>query len=150
MFEDMAKHLDEQKSEVHKLRLQLQAANRQTIEASRKASSNLAQFLEEEHASAQAERETLMSHIRGLLEDSSNKQNNRLKSKFDTLRTGISASGDSLEQATAQHDRHVDEWIFKEEQFAKDITSSKDEIKTRMQNDWEVRLTDTIWFAKGN
>lgn len=138
MFEDMAKHLDEQKSEVHKLRLELQAANRQTVEANRKASSNLAQVLEEEHASAQAERENLMSHIRGLLEDSSHKQNNRLKGKFDILRTDISASGDSLEQATAQHDRHIDEWIFKEEQFAKDITASKDEIKTRMQNDWET------------
>ncbi|CAI7649641.1 unnamed protein product [Penicillium crustosum] len=138
MFEDMAKHLDEQKSEVHKLRLELQAANRQTVEANRKASSNLAQILEEEHASAQAERENLMSQIRGLLEDSSHKQNNRLKGKFDTLRTDISASGDSLEQATAQHDRHIDEWIFKEEQFAKDITASKDEIKTRMQNDWET------------
>ncbi|KAJ6140369.1 hypothetical protein N7471_006855 [Penicillium samsonianum] len=138
MFEDMAKHLDEQKSEVHKLRLELQAANRQTVEANRKASSNLAQVLEEEHASAQAERETLMSHIRGLLEDSSHKQNNRLKGKFDTLRIDISASGDSLEQATAQHDRHIDEWIFKEEQFAKDITASKDELKTRMQNDWET------------
>lgn len=138
MFEDMAKHLDEQKSEVHKLRLELQAANRQTVEANRKASSNLAQVLEEEHASAQAERENLMSHIRGLLEDSSHKQNNRLKGKFDTLRTDISASGDSLEQATAQHDRHIDEWIFKEEQFAKDITASKDEIKTRMQSDWET------------
>ncbi|CAI7578340.1 unnamed protein product [Penicillium discolor] len=138
MFEDMAKHLDEQKSEVHKLRLELQAANRQTVEANRKASSNLAQVLEEEHASAQAERENLMSHIRGLLEDSSHKQNNRLKGKFDTLRTDISASGDSLEQATVQHDRHIDEWIFKEEQFAKDITASKDEIKTRMQNDWET------------
>ncbi|KAJ5528446.1 hypothetical protein N7527_001839 [Penicillium freii] len=138
MFEDMAKHLGEQKSEVHKLRLELQAANRQTVEANRKASSNLAQVLEEEHASAQAERENLMSHIRGLLEDSSHKQNNRLKGKFDTLRTDISASGDSLEQATAQHDRHIDEWIFKEEQFAKDITASKDEIKTRMQNDWET------------
>lgn len=138
MFEDMAKHLDEQKSEVHKLRLELQAANRRTVEANRKASSNLAQVLEEEHASAQAERENLMSHIRGLLEDSSHKQNNRLKGKFDTLRTDISASGDSLEQATAQHDRHIDEWIFKEEQFSKDITASKDEIKTRMQNDWET------------
>jgi kinesin family protein 11 len=142
MFEDMAKHLDEQKSEVHRLRLELQAANRQTVEANRKASSNLAQVLEEEHASAQAERETLMSHIRGLLEDSSHRQNNRLKGKFDTLRTDISASGDSLEQATARHDRHIDEWIFKEEQFAKDITASKDEIKTRMQNDWEVRPAD--------
>lgn len=148
MFEDMAKHLDEQKSEVHKLRLELQAANRQTVEANRKASSNLAQVLEEEHASAQAERETLMSHIRGLLEDSSHKQNNRLKGKFDTLRTDISASGDSLEQATAQHDRHIDEWIFKEEQFAKDITASKDEIKTRMQNDWEVRPPDIFGLRK--
>ncbi|KAJ5177312.1 uncharacterized protein N7500_000011 [Penicillium coprophilum] len=138
MFEDMEKHLKEQKSEVHKLRLELQAANRQTVDANRRASSNLAQILQEEHASAQAERETLMSHIRGLLEDSNHKQNNRLKGKFDALRTDMSASGDSLEQATAQHDRHIDEWIFKEEQFAKDITASKDEIKTRMQNDWET------------
>jgi kinesin family protein 11 len=116
------------------------------VEANRKASSNLAQVLDEEHASAQAERETLMSHIRGLLEDSNQRQNNRLKGKFDILRTDISASGDSLEHATAQHDRHIDEWIFKEEQFAKDITASKDEIKTRMQNDWEVRMTNiAVW-----
>jgi kinesin family protein 11 len=139
MFENMATHLDEQKNEVNKLRLQLQAANRQTVEANRKASFNLAQVLEDEHASSQAERETVMSQIRGLLEESHQKQNNRLKGKFDSLRTDISASGDSLEQATAQHDRHIDEWIFKEEQFCKDITASKDEIKTRMQNDWEVR-----------
>jgi kinesin family protein 11 len=146
MFESMAKHLEEQKSEVNRLRLELQAANRQTVEANRKASSNLAQVLDEEHASAQAERETLMSHIRGLLEDSNQRQNNRLKGKFDILRTDISASGDSLEHATAQHDRHIDEWIFKEEQFAKDITASKDEIKTRMQNDWEVRMTNiAVW-----
>ncbi|CAG7945236.1 unnamed protein product [Penicillium olsonii] len=138
MFESMAKHLDEQKSEVNKLRLELQAANRQTVEANRKASSNLAQVLDEEQANAQAERDTLMSHIRGLLEDSTKRQNNRLKGKFDTLRSDISASGDSLEHATAQHDRHVDEWIFKEEQFAKDIAASKEEIKTRMQNDWET------------
>jgi kinesin family protein 11 len=143
MFETMAKHLEEQKFEVNRLRLELQAANRQTVEANRKASSNLAQVLEEEHASAQAERDTLMSHIRGLLEDSNQRQNNRLKGKFDTLRTDISATGESLEQATAQHDRHVDEWIFKEEQFAKDVSASKDEIKTRMQNDWEVSYSTT-------
>ncbi|KAJ5121013.1 uncharacterized protein N7515_008974 [Penicillium bovifimosum] len=138
MFENMATHVDEQKNEINKLRLELQAANRQTVEANRKASSTLAQVLEEEHASAQAERDMVMSQIRGLLEESHQKHNNRLKGKFDTLRTDISASGDSLEQATAQHDRHIDEWIFKEEQFSKDITASKDDIKTRMQNDWEA------------
>jgi kinesin family protein 11 len=140
MFEDMVSHLDQQKSEINKLRLELQEANRQTVEANRKASHNLAQVLEEEHASAQSERDNLMSQIRALLDESSSRQSNRLKGKVDTLRNDITASGDSLEHATAQYDRHIDEWIFKEEQFAKDITASRDEIKTKMQNDWEVRF----------
>lgn len=139
MFESMTSHLDQQKAEINRLRLELQEANRQTVEANRKASSNLAHVLEEEQANAQTERETLMSQIRNLLEESSRCQSSRLKTKVDTLRNDISASGESLEQATAQYDRHVDEWIFKEEQFAKDVTASRDEIKTKMQNDWEVR-----------
>jgi kinesin family protein 11 len=110
------------------------------VEANRKASHNLAQVLEEEHASAQSERDNLMSQIRALLDESSSRQSSRLKGKVDTLRNDITASGDSLEHATAQYDRHIDEWIFKEEQFAKDITASRDEIKTKMQNDWEVRF----------
>lgn len=138
MFENMASHLEQQKSEINKLRLELQEANRQSVEANRKASSNLAQIMEEEQANAQAERESLMSKIRHLLEDSNQRQSARLKSKCETVRTDISASGDSLEQATAQYDRHIDEWIFKEEQFAKDVTASRDDIKTKMQNDWEV------------
>ncbi|KAJ5580301.1 uncharacterized protein N7459_006286 [Penicillium hispanicum] len=138
MFEDMATHLEQQKSEINRLRLELQEANRQSVEASRKASSNLAQVMEEEHASAQSERDNLMSQIRSMLEDSSQRQSNRLKSKVESLRTDISVSGDTLEQATARYDRHIDEWIFKEEQFAKDVTASRDEIKTKMQNDWEA------------
>jgi kinesin family protein 11 len=138
MFENMASHLEQQKSEVNMLRLELQEANRQSVDANRKASSNLAQIMEEEQANAQAERESLMSKIRHLLEESNQRQSARLKSKCETVRTDISASGDSLEQATAQYDRHIDEWIFKEEQFAKDVTASKDDIKTKMQNDWEV------------
>lgn len=146
MFEDMASHLDQQKSEINKLRLELQEANRHTIEANRKASSNLAQVMEEEQANAQAERETLMSQIRSLLEESHQRQSTRLKSKYEAVRTDISASGDSLEHATAQYDRHIDEWIFKEEQFAKDVTASRDEIRTKMQNDWEVSFAFTLGF----
>jgi kinesin family protein 11 len=138
MFENMVSHLDQQKSEINKLRLKLQEANRHSIEANRKASSNLVQIMEEEQANSQAERETLTSQIRNLLEESNQRQSARLKIKYEAVRTDISASGDSLEQATAQYDRHVDEWIFKEEQFAKDVTASRDEIRTKMQNDWEV------------
>lgn len=100
----------------------------------------MAQALEEEHADAEAERDILLSQIRDLIEDSRRKQFGRLKGKFDGLRTDIVSSSDSLEQVTAQHDRQVDEWVFREEQFAKDVAASRDEIKAKMQNDWEVRF----------
>lgn len=145
MFENMVLHLDQQKSEINKLRLELQEANRQSVEANRKASQNLAQVMEEEHASAQSERENLMSQIRSLLDESSSRQSSRLKGKVDNLRHDITVSGDSLEHATVQYDRHIDEWIFKEEQFAKDVAASRDEIKTKMQNDWEVRPPSTLF-----
>lgn len=138
IFESMRTHLDEQKSEVNRLRLELQEANRQSVESSRKASANLAHVLEEEQAHAQTERENLMSQIRQLMEDSSQRQTNRLKNKVDGLRAEITSSSDALEQATSQYDRHVDEWIFKEEQFSKDVKASRDEIKLKMRNDWQV------------
>ena len=137
MFENMSTHLEQQKTEINRLRHELQESNRQAVEANRKASSNLAQVMEEEHASAQSERDNLMSQIRSLLEDSSQRQSSRLKTKVERLRTDISTSGDTLEQATAHYDRQVDEWVFKEEQFAKDVSASRDDIKIKMQNDWE-------------
>lgn len=140
MFENVVSHLDEQKAEIHKLRLQVQEANRQTVEANRRASSQLTQSLEEEHATAEAEREALLSQFKSLMEESRQKQFARLRGKFDHLRTDLSSSGDLLEQSTTQYDRHVDEWVFKSEQFAKDVNASRDEIKTKMQNDWEVSM----------
>ena len=138
-FENMAAHLDDQKSEINRLRSQLQEANRETVEANRRVSCNMSQLLEEEQASAEAERDQLLSQIRTLMEESRQKQFNRLKGNFDGLKSVLSSTGESLEQATVQHDRQIDEWIFRSEQFAKDVNSSRDDIKVKMQNDWEVR-----------
>ena len=140
VFEDMAAHLDGQKAEINRLRSQLQEANRETVEANRKVSCNMSQLLDEEQTSAEAERDQLLSQIKVLMEESRQKQFSRLKGKFDNLRTDISSSGDSLEQATVQHDRQIDEWVFRSEQFAKDVNTSRADIKAKMQNDWEVRL----------
>ncbi|KAF7715931.1 Uncharacterized protein PECH_005730 [Penicillium ucsense] len=138
MFERMTSHINQQKCEIDKLRLELQEANRQSVQASRKASSNLAQVMEEEQAAARGERDLLMSQIKALVEESNQRQAARFKGKCEVVRTDISAAGDSLEHATAQYDRQIDEWIFKEEQFAKDVNASKDEMKSRMQHDWEA------------
>ncbi|KAL4805307.1 P-loop containing nucleoside triphosphate hydrolase protein [Aspergillus unguis] len=138
IFETMTAHLAEQRNEIDRLRVELQSSNRRNIETTHKASSHLAQAIEEEHVAAEAEREALMSQIRALVEESRQKQFGRLKTKIDTVRADISSSGDMLEQATAHHDRQVDEWVFKSEQFAKDVNASKDEVKTRLQSDWEI------------
>ncbi|KAK5702300.1 Kinesin-related motor protein, partial [Elasticomyces elasticus] len=137
MFDNVVTHVHNQKTEISELRSQLQQANQQTIEANRRASSQLTQSLEEEHASAEAERDQLMSQMKGLMDESRQRQFNRLKGRFDGVRTDLSSSGDALEQATTHHDRHVDEWVFRAEQFAKDVTASRDEVKTKMQTDWE-------------
>jgi kinesin family protein 11 len=139
MFEDMVAHVNSQKAEINQLRLQLQEANQQVVEANRRASAHLAQTMEEENAHAEAERDHLMSQIRSLIEESRQRQFGRLKGRVECVRTDIMSSGDSLEQATAHYDRQVDEWVFKSEQFAKDVIASRDEFKTKMQHDWEVR-----------
>ncbi|KAF7164002.1 hypothetical protein CNMCM5623_008641 [Aspergillus felis] len=138
MFEDMVAHVNSQRAEINQLRLQLQEANQQAVEANRRASAHLAQTLEEENAHAEAERDNLMSQIRSLIEESRQRQFGRLKGRVDGLRTDIMSSGDSLEQSTAHYDRQVDEWVFKSEQFAKDVIASRDEFKTKMQSDWET------------
>jgi kinesin family protein 11 len=144
MFEDMVAHVNSQKAEINQLRLQLQEANQQAVEANRMASAHLAQTLEEENAHAEAERDSLMAQIRSLIEESRQRQFGRLKGRVECVRTDIMSSGDSLEQATAHYDRQVDEWVFKSEQFAKDVIASRDEFKTKMQSDWEVNTTPQL------
>jgi len=148
MFDGVVNNLHEQKNEISQLRSQLQQANKETIEANRKASSQLAQSIEEENATAEAERDQLLSQIKALMDESRQRQYSRMKGKFDGVRADISSSGDALEQATTQHDRHIDEWVFKSEQFAKDVITSRDEVKTKMQNDWEVRDISTRPLAE--
>lgn len=138
LFEEMVRHLNEQKTEINRLRLEVQQANIQTIEENRKASSSLAHALEEEHTNAEAERDLLLSQFKALMEESRQRQFGRLKGRVESVRADISSSGDSLEQATTQHDRQTDEWVFKSEQFAKDVAASRDELRAKMQNDWET------------
>jgi kinesin family protein 11 len=138
LFEEMVRHLNEQKTEINRLRLAVQEANLQTVEANRRASSSLALAAEEEHTSAEAERDLLLSQFKALFEESRQRQFGRLKGRMESIRADISSSGDVLEQATTLHDRQTDEWVFKSEQFAKDVAASRDELRTKMQNDWEL------------
>jgi kinesin family protein 11 len=140
MFEKMMEQLEAQKAEVNHLRSQLQEVNRQAIEANQSASSKLQQALEEEREQAEADRADLLSQIKLLIADSGQKQNVRLKSRVDDIRSDMASSGETLEEASNMYEERMDEWARKEDLLIEEVTSSRDSIKTRMQNDWTVRF----------
>ncbi|KAL2010845.1 hypothetical protein VTN00DRAFT_3563 [Thermoascus crustaceus] len=136
MFENMVQHLEEQKAEANALRQQLQIANQQAMEANQRASSQLQHTLEEERENAEADRNNLLSQIKLLLEESGQKQADRLKGKVDGIRSDMASSSQSLEQANATYGERMDEWMRKEDAFVDEVTSSRDALKTKMQDDW--------------
>lgn len=120
------------------LRSQLQEANRRAVLANQTASSQLAHALEEEHENAEAERADLLSQIKLLMEDSAQKQAARLRSKVDNIRSDMASSDETLQQANMAYGENMDQWIQREDEFAEEITATRDNLKNKMKNDWTV------------
>ncbi|GAD96318.1 kinesin family protein [Paecilomyces variotii No. 5] len=138
MFENMLLHLESQKSEVIELRSQVQEANRRAVLANQTASSQLGQALDEERANAEAERNELLSQIKLLIQDSAEKQASRLRSKVDNIRSDMTSSDQTLEQASNAYGENIDKWALKEDEFVDEITATRDNLKNKMKNDWTM------------
>lgn len=142
-------HLAAQKAEVNELRSQLQEANRRAIEANEAASTRLQQALEEERENAEADRADLLSQIKLLIEDSGKKQAARLKNRVDGITSDMASSGEMLEQASNTYHDRMKEWTRREDQLIEEVTSSRDTIENRMQNDWNVRFVHANIYLDG-
>jgi kinesin family protein 11 len=138
MFEGLTDHLESQKTEIEDLRTQLLVANRQAIQGNQSASTDLEKALDEERQAAETDRADLLSQISLLIEASSQKQASRLKGRVDTVTSSLKSSGDTLQKATDQYQEGMDKWADKEGRLMEDVISSRDAIKGRMQEDWEV------------
>jgi kinesin family protein 11 len=141
MFEKMVDHMNSQKAEVNGLRAQLLEANGKTINANREASSELQRALDEERSNAEADRATLLSQMTLLIEESGQKQASRLQSRVESIRSGISSSGDTLQEASNNYQERMVQWVDREDELVKEVTDSRDNIRNRMQEDWTVSST---------
>lgn len=130
-----------QKAEVNELRTQLLEANGKVIDANQEASSELRKALDEERSNAEADRANLLSQMKLLIEDSGQRQATRLQSRVESIRSGISASGDTLKEASNNYQEQVDQWINRENELVKEVTDTRDALKNRMQEDWTVSST---------
>lgn len=137
-FEDIVKHLNAQKAEADELRRQLHTANLAALGANVMASSRLEQTLDEERKTAKTDREDLLAQIKGLIDDSAGKQDARLTSKIDNVKADLSVSRGSLEEADAKYEKGMDEWTRKEKLLVDEFMNSRDNLKSKMKQDWTV------------
>ncbi|KAK2767724.1 kinesin motor protein cin8 [Arachnomyces sp. PD_36] len=136
LFESMFNHIKSQKAEANDLRRQLQEANKRAAEANARASSQLETALAEERREADADRTNLFAQIKSLMEETSERQANRLKHKVDNVRGDMEATRDSLQKADTKYGEDMDEWTQRGDNLLDEVSKSKESLKTKMRNDW--------------
>ena len=148
MFEKITGHLESQKGEIEELRTHLLEANQRAIQGGQSASANLDKALEEERKVAETDRADLLAQISSLIEAASQKQATRLKERVGGVTSELKSSGDSLQKATDIYQERTEKWADKEIQLMEDVINSRDTIKGRMQEDWEVSSARIITRRK--
>jgi kinesin family protein 11 len=138
MFEDLTKQLNTQKVEADQLRSELQEANRRNIESSKTASLQLDTCLQNERVAAQEDRQALLSQISQLLENSGNKQDQRISSAVEKTQTQLAESRTAFEIANSNYNDGMERWVDNDNTLVAQVNKSRDALKNKMKKDWTV------------
>lgn len=136
IFEDITRQLSSQKEEAEHLRVALSEANRQHIEATLKASDHLHANAEADRLAAQLDRQNLMTQITALIEASAAKQDERVEANVRSTQANLAASTSAFQQADQTYGEGMEKWIDHDRELLSKVNRSKDELKTKMKNDW--------------
>src|SRR5262245_23966321 len=120
IFEALVIHIHSQMEEANKLRTELQEAHRKTVESNEAATSMLEAAISEERQAAEMERASLLSQIKYLLDESGEKQANRLSGKVSNIRSNLETSRASLQQADLKHGQDMVQWAKQEEKLVEE------------------------------
>ncbi|RMD44303.1 hypothetical protein DV735_g919, partial [Chaetothyriales sp. CBS 134920] len=136
LFEEMAKRLSSQRKENDRLRTELLVAQRKQIEATRDASRQLHDCLEEERRVSQQERQQLKEQIFALIDASASRQEQRISTKLEQAQAQLDSSTDMFEQAEGLYSSGMDTWAEKDQGLMDRMAQSKEDLKGRMKRDW--------------
>jgi kinesin family member 11 len=136
MFEDIIRRLTAQKEEAEHLRVALSEANRQHIEATSRALEQLHANSEANRMAAQMDRQNLMTQITALIEASAAKHDERVEANVRTTQVSLAAATSTFQQADQTYGEGMNRWIEHDSELLQKVTHSKDELKTKLKNDW--------------
>ncbi|KAI0446471.1 P-loop containing nucleoside triphosphate hydrolase protein [Xylaria telfairii] len=141
LFEELLKHNAAQRKESDDLRKQLQDATETIKQSNASISVQIQKVVEQEKRQAADERRTLLAQITSLINAQADTRESRLAGKAVCIQQSIQDNTTTLEGGIAQYTQGMDVWNAREAQFLDEITTSRETIKSKLQDDWTAANT---------
>lgn len=138
LFEELLKHVNSQKAEADELRKQLIASSEIAMRSNDAVASRLDEVLQEERDQAALDRQNLLSQISTLVMAQGKTQDARLGAKIEVVRKDVTSSKDIFEASQVQYSKGMDAWNEKEGKLVEDILQSRETLKGKLKEDWQV------------
>ncbi|GAO19758.1 uncharacterized protein UV8b_02803 [Ustilaginoidea virens] len=136
IFEDLVKHITEQRSEADGLRRQLQSAVNAIALQNSSLSARVQEALEEERRQAAEDRQRLLTQVTCLISSQAEAQEARLGDGAALIQSSIGDSSACMESAMSQYTLGMEVWDQKESQLMDDVKKSREQLKNKLKDDW--------------
>jgi kinesin family protein 11 len=138
LFEDLLKHISEQRAEADELREQLHVASELAMQSNAAAAARLDQVLQEERQQASLDRQSLLSQITSLVTAQGEAQDQRLGAKIGGVQKDILFSKEMFEASQGEYAQRMRTWDEREGKLIEGLHQSRDTLKTKLKDDWNV------------
>ena len=101
-------------------------------------STRMQEALDDERRQAADDRQKLLAQITGLVNAQADTQEARLTERITQMQKGVADSSTSLEGAVSQYGQGMQSWDDKENELLEEVKKSRDELKTKLKDDWNV------------
>ncbi|KAM0556744.1 hypothetical protein ACHAPJ_005803 [Fusarium lateritium] len=136
VFEDLVKHITDQRAECDSLKRQLQAATNTIVLQNATISTRIQDALVEERRQAVDDRQKLMTQISALINAQAETQESRIQEKASQIQKSVTATSTTLEQAVSTYGEGMSSWDDKEGEMLDEVKKSRDQLKTKLKDDW--------------
>lgn len=139
-FNGLVKELNEQQTENERLHQQVSEANTALVEANTTSQKRLVQVIEEEKQESANERQQLLTQISALINASAEAQDQRLNEKLSSVSAEMTAANEAFVSKQSTYTDGVVAWSSKSRDIVAGVSQSRDNVKTKIKADFEVRM----------
>ncbi|KAJ8108139.1 hypothetical protein ONZ43_g6518 [Nemania bipapillata] len=141
IFAELLRHNATQKKESDDLRQQLEGATENIMQSNASISIQIQNVIDEERKKAAEERRTLLAQITSLINSQAEVQESRLANKAASIQRNVQGNATALEGSMIQYTQGLDNWNAREGQFLEEIATSRETLKSKLQDDWNAANT---------